>query len=410
VEKIFILADQLNNSYSEFKEKSLTTRRFKHTDIVPLIGKVKDNPMFRTILAGHSTQGREIFLVKAGRGKTKVFLWSQMHGDEPTATAAIFDIFNFLSQKSQFQAEIKIILDNLELFFIPMVNPDGAQVYKRRNSLDIDLNRDAARLEAIETRLLKKLRDEICPEYGFNLHDQETYYTVGSTKYPATISFLAPSFNIEKSIDENRMKSINQIILMNNILQKYIPNCVGRYNDDFMPTAFGDNMQLWGTSTILIESGGYYDDPEKQIARKMNFLSVFASLFAIATMEQVDTDTKAYFQIPENKKDKLHDLIFRNATIKNQGREFRMDIAVRIKEINSSDFCGFETKGEIADLGDLTYFYSYKEFDTKGLFVVDKDLNKIDNLKLGMNADFCLVNDRNELIYRVVNGNVEIKK
>jgi hypothetical protein len=406
VEKIISFANRLNNSYCQFLEKSLNTRRFKHSDILPLIKHINGNPSYKTILAGHSIQGREIFLIKTGMGKTKVLLWSQMHGDEPTATAAIFDIFNFLSQINEFQDEIREIRDNLELIFIPMVNPDGAEVYKRRNSLDIDLNRDAARLQADETRLLKKLRDEINPEYGFNLHDQDIYYSVGPTKYPTTISFLAPSSNYEKTIDTTRIKSIKQIILMNEVLQNFIPNCIGRYNDDFMPTAFGDNMQLSGTSTILIESGGFYKDPEKQTARKMNFLSIMASLLAIATNQQIDKDIQEYFQIPENKKDKLHDLIVRNLSITNHGKEIMLDIAIRIKEINSVDFRSFETKGEIIDIGDLTYFHGYHEYDAKGLFLTDTDLKKIEALKLGMAADFCLVDKKDSLICKIVNGQI----
>jgi hypothetical protein len=35
-----------------------------------------------------------------GNGKKKVLLWTQMHGDEPTATMASFDMFNFLEGKN----------------------------------------------------------------------------------------------------------------------------------------------------------------------------------------------------------------------------------------------------------------------------------------------------------------------
>jgi hypothetical protein len=404
VEKILNFTDQLNNLYPNFKEERLKTRRFKHADVKILIENLKSVNTFQINISGNSTEGLEIYLIRAGKGKIKVFLWSQMHGDEATATAALFDIFIFLSQKTEFQSEIRTILENLELYFVPMVNPDGAEVYKRRNALDIDINRDAARLETVESKLLKNLIDQIKPEYGFNLHDQETYYTAGLTKYPATMSFLAPSFNKEKEIDEKRLKSIQQIILINQVLQKFIPNCIGRYNDDFMPTAFGDNVQFWGTSTILFESGGYYADPEKQTARKMNFIAIISSLFAIANNTAIGTDVEKYFQIPENKKDKLHDLIIRNAIVKNNGREFKMDIAIRIKEINSPDFKSFEPKGEIADLGDLTYFYGYSEIDAKGLFVADIEQNILDSLKIGMKADFCLLNSDKKLIYKVLNG------
>ena len=65
-----------------------------------------------------------------------------MHGDEPTATQAIFDIFNFL-QSEDFQDEKDAMLSNLTVHFLPMLNPDGAERFQRRNLLGIDINRDA---------------------------------------------------------------------------------------------------------------------------------------------------------------------------------------------------------------------------------------------------------------------------
>ena len=45
---------------------------------------------------GKSYADREIYQVEWGKGKTKVFMWSQMHGDEPTATSALIDMLAFL--------------------------------------------------------------------------------------------------------------------------------------------------------------------------------------------------------------------------------------------------------------------------------------------------------------------------
>lgn len=408
MEEIFKFADKLNSSYINFRENLLNDRRFKHADILELIGVKRANSLFQISLAGHSVENREIFLIKTGKGRQKIFLWSQMHGDEPTATAAIFDILNFLAQQQDFQAEIRAILENLDLYFLPMVNPDGAEVYKRRNALDIDLNRDAARLEAKETRLLKSLRDQINPEYGFNLHDQEIYYAAGSAPFPATISFLAPSFNIEKEIDEKRLKSIAQIVLMNKVLQKFIPNCIGRYNDDFMPAAFGDNMQLWGTSTILIESGGYYSDPEKQTARKMNFICILSSLYSLALKNEDTFDKKEYFNIPENKKDKFFDLIIRNAMMERNGHVYKIDVGIRNKEICSADFRTYNRRAVISDIGDLSYSYAYDEIEAHGLYIKKTNPNHSENLLIEDNADFWLVKESGEKVYKIENG--ELKK
>ena len=174
-----------------------------------------------------------------------------------------------------------------------MLNPDGCDLFIRRNAQDIDINRDALRLEAPESKILMGLRDKIEPEFGFNLHDQDVWYTAGDSKLPATISFLAPSFNAEKDTDHARIRSMHVISLMNDLLQKYIPGQTAKYYDDFMPTAFGDNVQKKGTSTILIESGGQYNDPEKQYVRKLNFAIIMHALVSIAkrSFEKKETES-----------------------------------------------------------------------------------------------------------------------
>ena len=42
-------------------------------------------------------QGRELRTITFGTGPTTVLLWSQMHGDESTATMALADIFAWLA-------------------------------------------------------------------------------------------------------------------------------------------------------------------------------------------------------------------------------------------------------------------------------------------------------------------------
>ncbi|HSW54951.1 MAG TPA: M14 family zinc carboxypeptidase, partial [Ignavibacteriaceae bacterium] len=151
------IAWDLYHSYENFKEKSLTNRRFKHSDIVPLIERLKNNKIFKVDKVGKSVEDRDIYLISLGSGKTKVFLWSQMHGDEPTATAALFDMFNFFSDDSAFPELKKFILSNLSIYIIPMVNPDGAEEFQRRNIVEIDLNRDVLRQQTPEAKILKEV-------------------------------------------------------------------------------------------------------------------------------------------------------------------------------------------------------------------------------------------------------------
>jgi hypothetical protein len=73
------------NIWPKYQERSLTHRRFKHKDIVPLIQNLPAS--FKQSVAGRSIEGRDIYQITIGSGSTKVLLWSQMHGDEPTDRA-----------------------------------------------------------------------------------------------------------------------------------------------------------------------------------------------------------------------------------------------------------------------------------------------------------------------------------
>jgi len=281
------ITEAVYESYENYKEKSLDNRRIKHHQLQPLIDNYRGNSKFLVNKVGESIQQRDLNLITIGKGPTNIFLWSQMHGDEPTATQAIFDLLNFFDS-DDFEVEKKSILDNLTLHFLPMLNPDGAEVFQRRNALGIDINRDALRLQSPEGRTLKRVRDSLDATFGFNLHDQSTYYNAERTEKPASISYLATAYNYEKDINEVRASAMKVIVFMNDIIQKYAPGQVGRYNDDFEPRAFGDNIAKWGTSLILIESGGYANDVEKQEIRKLNYVSILSALYTIANKSYLD--------------------------------------------------------------------------------------------------------------------------
>jgi hypothetical protein len=360
------LDSKLYEGYEKFQEKSVTVRRTKHVQIQPLIDKMKKYEGFEVHKLGESIEGRSISLISVGTGDVDILLWSQMHGDEPTATMAIFDIFNFLTDKKELKKEKNEMLKNVRLHFIPMLNPDGAEKYKRRNALNIDINRDALRLQSSESKILKMVRDSLDAEFGFNLHDQSIYYNADRTSKPATISYLAPAYNYEKSINEVRGNAMKVIVHMNKVIQRYAPGQVGRYSDDFEPRAFGDNIQKWGTSAILIESGGYANDPEKQTIRKLNYISILSAIFAISSGEYQNSSIEDYEKIPNNDR-KLFDLKIENMTYHLLGKDYTIDLGINRKEIDNEDHTSFHSIGEISDIGDLSTFYGYQTINAKGL-------------------------------------------
>lgn len=376
---------QIADKYNSYKETSLKDRRFKHKDLQPLIEKLKSNPLFQVSLLGKSVEGRDISMVTLGTGQTKILLWSQMHGDESTATMALFDIFNFFSKKDEFEELKKTLLSKVTLYCIPMLNPDGAEVWKRRNAYEIDLNRDAIRLQSPEAVILKNIRDSLNPEFGFNLHDQSIFYTVGNTPRPATVSFLAPAFNYEKDINEVRGRAMKLIAELTETLYQFIPNQVAKYNDDFEPRAFGDNIQKWGTSVILIESGGYPNDPEKQFIRKMNFVAIMTGIFSIANKNWEKYQIAQYEAIPFNER-LLKNLILRNLSLKKSNKDYKVDVAYLYSEVGIDNDRNFYYKNAIDEIGDLSIYYGYQEVDCTGMTgeegkVYPKKFSRLEEIK-----------------------------
>lgn len=363
------MSEQLYAIHSDYREATLTNRRFKQSAILPLIEQRKNGKLFAVEKVGTSVEGRTIQLVKTGTGKTKVLLWSQMHGDEPTATMALFDIFNFLEGKDDgLDALRNRILQNTSLYFVPMLNPDGAEKYERRNAQGIDLNRDALALQAPESRILRDLQHSLQPEFGFNLHDQSPRYSVGRTNKVAAITFLATAYDYYRSINEVRKRAMQLVTGMNRELQRYIPNQVARYNDTHEPRGFGDNVQKWGTTLVLIESGGYVGDPEKQYLRKLNFVAILSALDAIATKSYEQENYQDYEQIPENA-NYIYDLIVKGVTVNKNGLSYKTDIGINRNEINYDKATKYFYKSTIVDYGDLSTNFGSAEIDASGLTI-----------------------------------------
>ena len=353
---------RLHDVHADYEVSELKDRRFKHEHISALVKQLEDP--FQVQLEGYSVEQRSIHSVSYGEGSTVVLLWSQMHGDEPTATAALMDIFRFLTAKDDGFDEFRELLrTRLTLVFIPMLNPDGAEGFQRRNALGVDLNRDALRLSTPEAQLLKRVRDELDADWGFNLHDQSRFYGAGyPTEDMATLSFLAPATDFPRTITPGREKAMQVIAQLNASLQKHIPGRVARYSDAFEPRAFGDNMQKWGTSTILIESGGYPGDREKQYIRQLNFAFMLAAFHSIATGSYQRYNRSSYQEIPYNRGGVYQDLLLREINfLHSDGKRYLLDVAFDLRERDYLGARKFYFRGRIDDIGDLSYQQGYEE-------------------------------------------------
>lgn len=288
---------ELESIYNSKKETTLFGKWIHYAHISPLLSKLSDK--LRIDVVGHSENKAPIHTVEFGSGSKRILIWTQMHGNESTGTKALFDFFNCIETSTSLV--FKRILKECTILCVPMLNPDGSLNYTRVNAKNIDLNRDAVDRKALESRLLRIILEDFKPNYCFNLHDQRTIFGVEGTKNPATISFLAPSEEESRKITAGRKLTMNVIVAMNNLLQKIIPDHIGRYTDEFYSTATGDNFQKLGFNTVLIEAGHFPDDYEREETRKFNFYALVQGVYHIATA----TDYKEYlpyFDIPNNQK------------------------------------------------------------------------------------------------------------
>jgi len=321
------------------------------------------NAGFRVEQIGVSAEGRPLRHVQWGDGDTRVLLWSQMHGDESTATMALADLFQFLATQPEHPLAERL-REGATLHFFPLVNPDGAARFQRRNAQGIDVNRDARALATPEGRALKALRDRIEPHFGFNLHDQQPGYRAGNSDRGVAIALLAPAFDEARGVNDVRRRAMEVAATMRVALEPRISGHMARWDDTFSPRAFGDMMTAWGTSTVLVESGGIEGDREKQDVRRLNFLALVAALDSIASGAYAGTPIALYTDLPENGR-AWPDLLVAGATVAIPGVDpARADVLVNFEHSLA------ERGGRISDVGDLGDVRARRVIDASGLFVV----------------------------------------
>jgi hypothetical protein len=272
---------------------------------------------------------------------------------------------------------------------IPMLNPDGAERFRRRNAQGIDVNRDARRLQTPEGRILKAETDELRPDFGFNLHDQNPATRVGESDRGAAIALLAPAFNEARDVDDKRRRAMQVASVLVASMRPLVTDHIAQYDDTFNPRAFGDLVGAWGASTVLIESGGWAEDPQKQHLRATNFVGILSALDAIATGRYAEFDPGVYQSLPFNGR-RVPDLLIAGGTLAVPGLPtLRADILVNYERPL------MKSEGIIADIGDLGDAEAQDTLDVSGLYLIAQRgaLDGEGGINTGQPADFIVAED-----------------
>lgn len=312
--------------YKKFKN---TTFKNRYIDLQKFYNFTNVNLINKKII-GYSLNKNPIYLIKIGTGKYKILIWSQMHGNESTGTLAMLDLWNIF-QNNLNNIILKKILQKYEIHYIPILNPDGAKIWNRNTANGIDLNRDFNDQNSQEIKILQQQFMKVNYILNFNLHDQRTIFSAGNSNYPATLSFLSPSIDYNKSINHVRKKSMGIITSIYNNLQIHIPNQIGRYSDTFYPNSTGDNFQKLGTPTILFEAGHFIDDYNRNHVRKYFCFALIYALKFITEENNWEKNYHTYFTIPENC-NLFVDLIIKYATFYFNNKIINTNIAIQYYE------------------------------------------------------------------------------
>jgi len=347
----------------------LVTHALVQTHVARLVRE--SDGLITSEVLGTSVEGRPIHHLTMGRGSKVVLLWSQMHGDEPTATSALLDLCQWLITHRK-EPLVARLLGNLTLHVVPMLNPDGAERFQRRNAQGIDINRDALHLQTREGQLLKALRDRIEPLIGFNLHNQNWRTSVGTPPQPAVVSLLAVAYDEARSEDARRQLTKRTCAVIVEALRPFASGRLGRYDDAFEVRAFGDNITKWGTGVVLIETGPWPGpEPDRALVR-FNFIALVTALDALASGRVAQADPAVYEQLPENQSDLFHTIVRGGTVIPGTGvAPFRSDVGLAGTRVVRQEAGRrvLRWQGSIQDLGDLRVFGALETIDATGLFV-----------------------------------------
>lgn len=379
---------ELVELYDGVRVAGLDDRRFDHATYWRAIGPYLGGSV-SGVVVGTSAEGRSVRHLTFGRGPVQVLLWSQMHGNESTASMALADIVRFFHEQPD-HPMARRIAEGSTIHMIPMLNPDGAERFQRRNAQGIDVNRDARRLQTPEGKILKAVNDAVEPDFGFNLHDQNARVHVAGTDQQVAIALLAPAFNAAREVDDKRRRAMQVATLLMEAVEPLVGTHIAKYDDTFNPRAFGDLMGAWGASTVLIESGAWRDDPQKQHLRRTNFVGILTALDAIATGRYAEYDPDVYESLAYNGR-AVPDLLIRGGTIAVPGLPtLEADVLVNY------DLPLLDRDGVIVDIGDLGEAEAQDTLDVAGLYLIPtpEALGGEAALNTGAPAHFLVAEDR----------------
>lgn len=164
---------------------------------------------------GKTYEGRDIWLVKISdnvsidEDEPEVLFMGGTHGDEKTgyqtviySMKAIVENYTSPNVNHSFTMRIRNIVNNTELFFIPMVNPDGVEAKTRKNRQTNDCIFGDSVLRGVD----------INRNYGYKWEEFDKHpfkYIFGAFPFPARTTVKYPLLDFQSFIREGTYRGPN---------------------------------------------------------------------------------------------------------------------------------------------------------------------------------------------------------
>ncbi|HOB53202.1 MAG TPA: M14 family zinc carboxypeptidase, partial [Acidobacteriota bacterium] len=164
--------------------------------------------------AGRSVQNRELWVLKISdhpateEDEPEFRYISTIHGDEPVGTEMLIYLIRHLIDQYGVDAAITGLVDETEIYILPLLNPDGNALGSRYNANGVDINRDfpdrisdpdnTPTGREAETRRVMTFFGDRCPVMSANFHGGALVmnYPWDSTTLPSGMYAACPDDDV----------------------------------------------------------------------------------------------------------------------------------------------------------------------------------------------------------------------
>jgi hypothetical protein len=150
------------------EDRGTLSRTVSYTEMEAFLSGVSGKGPITVSAEATTSRGRSVYLVHATRGGTpafRVLFYAQQHGDEVSGKDALLYLVRDIAR------DPSLLPPDVDLWVMPMMNPDGAEAGTRRNADGADLNRDHMVLEQPETRALHGVVRRVRPHLAVDCHE-----------------------------------------------------------------------------------------------------------------------------------------------------------------------------------------------------------------------------------------------